>query len=681
MSTESTHPHSISCPSRAILLAFDSGTLGPHELTSVERHLADCPECDRQLSDLAQQSDSIVRALAMLPVQAEDEPAYQELVSQLREMNDGVTTGPTLNRLLETDVVGEDRTDVDRDFPELPARLGEYELVARLGSGATGHVYKARHLKLDRWVVVKVLKETRRAAIDEFLDEMRRFGRLDHPNIIRGTDAGEVDGHHYLVMEYVGGWDLSRLVGRVGPLGFPDLCRIGDEAAAALQAAHRHGLVHRDVKPSNLLLSRQGSVKLLDLGLAVDRDEATAVPRGTADYMAPEQWEPAPTNRTGPQTDVYGLGCTLFTLATGEPPFRQSRVGRRRAHVAEIPIRIDQLRPESPVPLAELIAAMLQKEGTKRPSLEEVRSVLQPLGESSDLERLARFWIPYSVDDPTTTFQGEPCAEATPATQPASVQRTRQPTRRAAVALGLGGTLAGLVALRIGRPWRPRQTQREIWRSLLDRDASRPKVMVAEQPGQTNVKTDYGRQQVIVNGPGSSCVVLGRPLLSPFRLRTAIVAEAGHQAGIFFAGRVVHRKNSRPGTHLWTCHALTVAPHRPGPEFDQPSSATIRWQQIEWPQGDTVAPVSIETWATTLAPSWHHANQIELRLGRRGIPEVVWNQREVPEDAWHGLTWQAQEFFQRKQPSALATIFMGLFGFYGTGGMARYITPELQYEA
>jgi serine/threonine protein kinase len=182
----------------------------------------------------------------------------------------------------------------------------EYKLLAELGKGGMGTVYRALHTKLDREVALKILPAERTKdpeAVDRFQREMKAVGKLEHPHIVRATDAGEQDGTHFLVMEYVEGLDLSELVQVIGPLPVADACEVIRQAAVGLQAAHEHGMVHRDIKPSNLMLAANGRVKILDLGLALldpqrgDVDDegggrdltSDGQIMGTFDYMAPEQ--------------------------------------------------------------------------------------------------------------------------------------------------------------------------------------------------------------------------------------------------------------------------------------------------------------------------------------------------------------------------------------------------------
>ena len=281
--------------------------------------------------------------------------------------------------------------------------LGQYELLEGIGHGGMGTVYKARHRMLGRIVAVKVLAEHHTQnprAIDRFMHEMKAIGKLDHPNIVRATDAGHEDNVHFLAMDYVEGCDLARLVRELGPLSVADACELARQAALGLQYIHDHGMIHRDIKPSNLLLDPTGQVKILDLGLSLLAEgtgdgngpvTATGSLMGTYDYMSPEQCDNS--HNVTIQSDLYSLGCTLYELLSGHTPFSGPEYGtparKLSGHLHSDPSTIDSLRPEVPKPLVALVSRLLSKAPGKRfGTPEELAGALEPFAKGSNLQKL-----------------------------------------------------------------------------------------------------------------------------------------------------------------------------------------------------------------------------------------------------------------------------------------------------
>ena len=281
-------------------------------------------------------------------------------------------------------------------------QLGEYQLLEPLGEGGMGLVYKAIQPGLDRVVALKILPRELAAdaqAVGRFQREMKAVGRLDHPNIVRAYDAREIEGHLVLVMECVEGLDLAELVDRLGPLPVADACELVRQAAVGLHYAHEHGLVHRDVKPSNLMLGRDGGLKILDLGLALVHatwlsDVAMTAPGqvvGTPDFLAPEQVSDSHT--VDARADLYSLGCTLYKLLAGQPPFADpeypSALEKIDAHVNEPVPPIRRFRPDVPEPLVAVLDRLLAKVPRDRfATAGEVADALGPFAAGCDLPRL-----------------------------------------------------------------------------------------------------------------------------------------------------------------------------------------------------------------------------------------------------------------------------------------------------
>ncbi len=285
---------------------------------------------------------------------------------------------------------------------DLPMELGSYTLLEPLGQGGMGSVYLAVHQTLKKPVAIKILPSyllRPMEAKQRFDREILASGQLEHSAIVRATDAGHVNGTHYLVMEYINGLDLSRLSKEVGTLRIADACEITRQAALGLAYAHSQGIVHRDIKPSNGMLDENGVVKILDFGLALfDRwdapaQELTTVGQlmGTLDYMAPEQAE-----RSGSvdfRADLYSLGATLFRLLSGRAPLmatpNQSPLEKLRLLIHHQPCSLKTVRPDAPEGLVRLVDRLLSSDPQKRyPSATHVAEELGPFCTGSDLKGL-----------------------------------------------------------------------------------------------------------------------------------------------------------------------------------------------------------------------------------------------------------------------------------------------------
>jgi serine/threonine protein kinase len=270
--------------------------------------------------------------------------------------------------------------------------LGHYTLLEPLGAGGMARVFKARHRCLDRVDAVKIIRAEHLGdprALRSFQQEARAAARLSHPNIVVIYDAGEVAGRHFLAMEYVAGGDLARLVKTCGPLPPALACDYAWQAALGLQHAFERDMVHRDVKPSNLLLTAdRGLVKVLDMGLALlnygpgtpaaaapDREGAAV---GTPDYVAPEQ--ALDPHAVDIRADIYGLGCTLYFLLTGLPPYPGG--SSREKVMAHLRAEAPPLRPphaEAPPGLPKVVGHMMaRRPGDRYQTPGEVAEALRP---------------------------------------------------------------------------------------------------------------------------------------------------------------------------------------------------------------------------------------------------------------------------------------------------------------
>ncbi len=256
--------------------------------------------------------------------------------------------------------------------------IGQYIILDRLGAGGMGTVFKGQHRDQNTIVAIKVLASSAvRSAdsVERFQREAQTAARLNHPGIVRALEIGHGDGQHYYVMEYVEGTDLSAYIKKQGPLPLDQAVQVIAQAARALAHAHEHGVIHRDIKPGNLIYTKAGQIKILDMGLARLNDPATLATAqaaegltqtgqvmGTVDYMAPEQ--AVNTRLADARADIYSLGCTFYRLVTGKIPFDgESMVEKILAH-REQPIP-SLGSPTTPVPPA--VDHVLRKMLAKKP--------------------------------------------------------------------------------------------------------------------------------------------------------------------------------------------------------------------------------------------------------------------------------------------------------------------------
>lgn len=404
------------CPSDDELSAFLVGQLSEADIDRVADHLDACPECRGTIETLEMQRDTLVSQLRV-PASAQPLPisaACERAMAAAEKLLDESPSAATEATLIVPSV----------------ARIRDYRIVEKLGQGGMGTVYKAIHERLDRIVAIKVLTPDRLRdpqGVSRFQREMKAVGKLQHPNIVNAHDAGEADGTHFLVMEYVDGVDLGVIVSRLGPLPVSDACELVRQAALGLQHVHQHGLVHRDIKPSNLMLTSAGQVKILDLGLALLHDPqqpagaeltGTSQLMGTADYVSPEQAEY--THGVDIRADLYSLGCTLYKLLTGNAPFSgkeyDTPLKKIMAHVQQKPPDVTTRRPGLPAGLVAILYKLLAKDPVGRYATPgEVAAALAPFTAGCDLARLAARAASHPAARQTRgegTLEGYPCAAA-----------------------------------------------------------------------------------------------------------------------------------------------------------------------------------------------------------------------------------------------------------------------------
>lgn len=377
-------------PNRSELAALLLGELSADSEANISSHVEECPDCQSVVETLDKLDDTFV---ANLRKSATIEPL------EISPACAGVLRLAAEFPLGTTDATGNGGTRMNSDPP---AAILDYQLGEPIGQGGMGTVYKALQTHLDKIVAIKVLPPDRLqdpAAVARFRREIRAVGKLDHPNLVRALNAGEVEGRYYLAMEFVDGLDLSRLVNRLGPLPISGACELIRQAALGLQHAHEHGMVHRDIKPGNIMLSQQGTVKVLDLGLAllpqqeVHELTSTGNVMGTLDYMPPEQG--GDSHQVDIRADIYSLGATLYKLLTGHAIYHGRQyttpVQKIRAIATEPAPPIQARRADVPAELGDIIHRMIARNPADRFSTPaEVAAVLAPFAEATELKLLLK---------------------------------------------------------------------------------------------------------------------------------------------------------------------------------------------------------------------------------------------------------------------------------------------------
>jgi serine/threonine protein kinase/lysophospholipase L1-like esterase len=341
-------------PPREVLQAFGLGNLDDASVTQVSQHLETCVDCKRQVAELS--SDSLLERLRKANGPA-DTPAPGKPMTPAKQ-----SAAPAPN-------------SVPAELQNSP----QYEILRELGAGGMGVVYLAKNKLMDRLEVLKVINTAmmrRAGALDRFMQEIRAAAALSHDNVVKAHSALQFGELLVFAMEYVEGDDLAKMVKTHGALPIANACFYVRQVALGLQHAHEKNMVHRDIKPHNLILAREGKkhfVKILDFGLAKATSEkkvdggltGDGKMLGTPDYMAPEQIQDAASADI--RADIYSLGCTLYYLLTASTPFTSTSLyGLLQAQQTQNARPLNVVRPEVPVELAAVVAKMMAKEPAKR---------------------------------------------------------------------------------------------------------------------------------------------------------------------------------------------------------------------------------------------------------------------------------------------------------------------------
>ncbi|HEY6708229.1 MAG TPA: protein kinase [Actinomycetota bacterium] len=383
---------------------------------------------------------------------------------------------------------------------------GRYRMGALLATGGMGEVWAAHDLLLDRPVAVKVLSGALAGdgrAAERLRREARAAGRLEHPSIARVLDLGEHDGRPYLVMELLEGESLAARIDRAGPIPPAEAARVVTAVADALQAAHKAGVVHRDVKPGNVFLTTAGEVKVLDFGIAWCAHDAaltTGELLGTAGYLAPER---VLGHRATPAADIYALGVVLYELLAGHRPFEaSSEVELAMAHVNAIPPSLREVAPATPPLLiaashqamakdpsarprsAAAFANLVQGEDPESTSTHPLRAPA-PTSVRASIPASASIRVPASISGATAAMPAPPLRSG--------LRRPRPRRCRLLVALLLAGALlAALPALAGGLPLVRERIEGPL--AVLEPGSATPPSEAPQEPSATDVTPDPGAQ-------------------------------------------------------------------------------------------------------------------------------------------------------------------------------------------
>jgi eukaryotic-like serine/threonine-protein kinase len=319
--------------------------------------------------------------------------------------------------------------------------IGKYKVLEKLGSGGMGTVFLCEHKLMRCLRAIKILpaaKAQDEAALGRFYREARAVAAIDHPNIVHAYDIDQDENLHFLVMEYVDGSSLQDIVKKAGPVSVLRACHYMRQSAIGLDHAERAGLVHRDIKPGNILVARDGSVKILDMGLArfFNDDDDILTKKfdenvlGTADYLAPEQ--ALDSHTVDIRADIYSLGATFYFLLTGKTPFGEGTVAQKLFwHQSRNPKPVRDLRPEVPAEVEAVITKMMAKDPANRYQMPaEVADALAPLTQTpigpppeSEMPRLSPAATGKATDG-SHHDAGEPTAiTSRPETPPRALQK------------------------------------------------------------------------------------------------------------------------------------------------------------------------------------------------------------------------------------------------------------------
>ncbi len=467
------------------------GQLPDDAQQAVEDHLAECPECEARAAE-ATPSDALVDLLHRAAVNSPSATVFSAFGNTLSSRLDS-TPGDHPNTVFSDGFLA----GANVGPPAALTGHSRYRVLRLLGYGGMGSVWLAEHLVMGRPVALKIIRPellAKNGTLERFRREVQAAAKLNHPHIAHAYDAEQIGDSHFLVMEYVPGHTLSERV-KAGPLPITAACQAIRDAALGLAHAHAAGLVHRDVKPGNLIQTEDGMVKVLDFGLAISAEADSSITgenlvMGTPDYVAPEQAEDP--HAADARSDIYSLGCTLYHLLSGRVPFTEDSMVKK----------IDSQRFRDPEPIADLpqslwliVAKMMAKQPAQRfQTALEVAETLEPFCDNVALSLRDRDAECRATSDELAASErrntlGFPIAE-------------RQGYKRTSiVVLGIFALLLGVVVYRI-------QTDKGEIVITADEDAE---ISVKQGGKEITVYDTKTKQKLILNSGTYELELRGKP--------------------------------------------------------------------------------------------------------------------------------------------------------------------------
>lgn len=616
-----------SCPTHKQLEEFSRGELDDDEYGVIDEHLQTCAACRAELESVesvSEEAHSVLTLLRRYDADFTGESEWQQLAERLKALD---TEQESLAR--------------PGPIAQFPLQLGPYQIVERIGEGGMGTVYKALHVHLQRFVAIKLLRSRHlgdERALERFRQEMAAVGRLEHPNIVRAHDAGEIDGFHYLAMELLEGIDLAKLTRQVGALKLPDAAKLIRKAAQGLAYAHAHGIVHRDIKPSNLFLTHAGELKVLDLGLAVlpvaGEDAKPSEIAGSLPFMAPEQLSGRTVNR---RADVFSLAMTFLQLLDPSLSARRELAADERERARQLESLCAPL-PESA--LLTLANALAPRPEDRLAKVEELAEAFVSPAATAELRQLVA-----TVRAPLTDTVTMGHADTLTMSEPGAKLRGHPPRKRWPITLACAFTLFGGLAT-IPLVWRDRPT------ALVTPNLTHGEILYCEG-APDEVQRDYVVQDdaLYLDAPGLTMVRLGDIESRRFQFRARLTQpDPKNESGFFFG----HKTDPRNETAATLAVFFQQAPQ-------SPHSLIVKFNEL------SIVPNYMEEnrfTATIDNVDWSHSHEIRISLDDTSQPEFHFDGRLISRDTWRG----------NKEPLA------ALWWHGGTGIVSKFKVQDAPFQ-